>query len=164
MNLLNRLSFLTHAVYAAMWSALAPHELAHLEAALANVSADFVDSTVEGEFFRCQLSACTADDGTAGARKPLQSVLNLLSLMERSAREVRSVRRELLSVGARRAEVARWLFRDCRLPRPPSCPVRPGFGSPIPQWPAAPDDSSGSPGEAVRIRAPVAAQLEHDPD
>ncbi|MGO1052955.1 helix-turn-helix domain-containing protein [Crossiella sp. CA198] len=115
MNLLNRRSFLTQALSTALWPALAPQELAHLEAALTNASTNFVDSTVE--FFRRQLSACIADDGTEGPRKPLRSVLNLLSLIDRSAREVRpAVRRELLSVGARGAEFAGWLFRDVHDP------------------------------------------------
>lgn len=65
--------------------------------------------------FNRQLDAAMSADGQPGEVKPLPAVLDVLRAVHRSAREVRPVvRRELLSVGARGAEFAGWLYRDAR--------------------------------------------------
>jgi DNA-binding XRE family transcriptional regulator len=65
------------------------------------------------ELFSQQLDASMRDDGALGPAKPLPAVLGLLGFIERCARDVPPhVRRELLSLGARGAEFAGWLYRD----------------------------------------------------
>lgn len=64
---------------------------------------------------RHQLDACMTDDQAQGPANTLPVVLDVLRAIDRQARDVTpSVRRELLSVGARGAEFAGWLYRDLR--------------------------------------------------
>lgn len=88
----------------------------HVTAALEDAR-HYMDSVVVG-YFRRQLDACTADDGTLGPTKALPAVLGILSAIEQRARDVKpDVRRDLLSIGALGAEFAGWLYRDIHHPR-----------------------------------------------
>ncbi|MDQ3525808.1 MAG: XRE family transcriptional regulator [Chloroflexota bacterium] len=65
--------------------------------------------------FGGQLDAAMKADGHGGSREPLAAVLAVLRAVHESARDVKpDVRRALLSVGARGAEFAGWLYRDAR--------------------------------------------------
>ena len=85
----------------------------HLGKAAAEPSR-YLDQEVVGAFVR-QLDAAMHADGQAGSTRPLPAVLDVLRAVHQSARDVRpAVRRELMSVGARGAEFAGWLYRDAR--------------------------------------------------
>jgi hypothetical protein len=91
-------------------------ELHHVAAALADAHRHLDGSVVD--YFRHQLDACEADDGALGPTKALPVVLGILGAIEKHARDVApAVRSELLSVGARGAEFAGWLYRDIHYPR-----------------------------------------------
>jgi transcriptional regulator with XRE-family HTH domain len=76
----------------------------------------YLDDTVAGYFER-QLDVCVADDGTHGPTRTLPAVLGVVKVVEQHARQVKSaVRRRLLTVGARGAEFAGWLYRDANQP------------------------------------------------
>ncbi|MGH3885016.1 MAG: hypothetical protein ACRDSZ_00335 [Pseudonocardiaceae bacterium] len=91
-------------------------ELHHVTAALSDAHR-YLDGSVV-DYFRGQLDVCEADDGAFGPAKALPVVLGILGAIEKRVREVKSsVRRELLSVGARGAEFAGWLYRDIHHPR-----------------------------------------------
>jgi len=86
-------------------------EQRHMDAALRD-SRRFVDHNVVS-YFRSQLDACAHADGRNGAAPTLPRVLGILGAIEMCAAEVRlSVLAELLSVAARGAEFAGWLYRD----------------------------------------------------
>jgi hypothetical protein len=71
-----------------------------------------MDATVV-EQFAAQLGACESQDGTDGPKSALPTVLGLIGAIEGSIRKVKpSVRGDLLTVGARCAEFAGWLYRD----------------------------------------------------
>jgi tetratricopeptide (TPR) repeat protein len=98
---------------ATIFSALNPDELQHIQAALANTHRNLDDLVVT--YFARQLAAHMADDGARGPAKTMPVVLDLLTVIEHSARDVRpQVRRQLLALGARGAEFAGWLYRDLR--------------------------------------------------
>lgn len=62
-----------------------------------------------------QLEECKADDQAAGPAGTLPVVLVLLRIIDKYARDVTpDIRRKLLSLGARGAEFAGWLYRDLR--------------------------------------------------
>jgi tetratricopeptide (TPR) repeat protein len=91
-------------------------ELHHVAAALADAHR-YLDGSVV-EYFRGQLEGCEADDGALGPTKALPVVLGILGAIEKQVRDVPPVvRSELLSVGARGAEFAGWLYRDIHHPR-----------------------------------------------
>ncbi len=91
-------------------------ELHHVAAVLSDAHR-YLDGSVV-DYFRRQLDACEADDGALGPTKALPVVLGILGAIEKHVRDVLpSVRRELLSVGARGAEFAGWLYRDIHHPR-----------------------------------------------
>ena len=86
-------------------------ELHHTAAALADAHR-YLDGSVV-DYFRRQLDVCEADDGALGPAKVLPVALGILGAIEKHAGEVKAgVRCELLSVGARGAEFAGWLYRD----------------------------------------------------
>jgi len=63
------------------------------------------------------LDRCKADDGKVGPTRVLPSVLAILDLVTRHARNARSgLRRRLLTVGADAAEFVGWLYRDLHDP------------------------------------------------
>ncbi|MBM7774312.1 transcriptional regulator with XRE-family HTH domain [Actinokineospora baliensis] len=65
------------------------------------------------DYFRRQLAASMAHDGTDGPRAALPGVLALMRSVEEHAGEVTiPVRKDLLAFGAQGAEFAGWLFRD----------------------------------------------------
>lgn len=73
-----------------------------------------LDADVLGLFDR-QLDASMHDDGLRGPTQTLPTVRGLLGLIEQTVRDVRpTMRRRLLSLGARGAEFAGWLCRDLR--------------------------------------------------
>lgn len=91
-------------------------ELYHVAAALTDAHR-YLDSSVV-DYFRRQLDSCEADDGALGPMKALPVMLGILGAIENHIRDVSpAVRRELLSVGARGAEFAGWLYRDIHHPR-----------------------------------------------
>jgi transcriptional regulator with XRE-family HTH domain len=86
-------------------------EQSRVAAALGDVHR-YLDGTVV-DYFHRQLDAAEADDGTRGPTTVLPVVLGILGAIDRQAREVKlQVRCELLSVAARGAEFAGWLYRD----------------------------------------------------
>lgn len=86
-------------------------ELHHVAAALADAH-HYLDNSVV-DYFRCQLDICEAGDGALGPARALPVVLGILGAIEKHVRDVPpAVRSELLSVGARGAEFAGWLYRD----------------------------------------------------
>lgn len=87
----------------------------HLAAALADARR-YMDHSVVNYFHR-QLDTCENDDGAHGPTKTLPTVLGILGAIEQSVREVRlDILPQLLSVGARGAEFAGWLYRDVHNP------------------------------------------------
>ncbi|HKR51819.1 MAG TPA: hypothetical protein VJT72_20000 [Pseudonocardiaceae bacterium] len=91
-------------------------ELHHVAAALSDAHR-YLDGSVV-DYFRRQLDACEADDSALGPTKALPVVLGILGAIEKRVRDVPpAVRSELLSVGARGAEFAGWLYRDVHHPR-----------------------------------------------
>lgn len=91
-------------------------EVHHVAAALADARR-YLDGSVV-DYFRRQLGACTAEDGTLGPTKALPAVLGILGAIEQRAREVKpDARRALLSVGALGAEFGGWLYRDIHRPQ-----------------------------------------------
>jgi tetratricopeptide (TPR) repeat protein len=87
----------------------------HLTLALEDAGR-YLDDTVAGYFER-QLDVCVADDGTHGPTRTLPAVLGVVKVVEQHARQVKpTVRRRLLTVGARGAEFAGWLYRDANQP------------------------------------------------
>lgn len=113
MSPLNRRSLLVRGLAAAALPALGLPEMQHVAAALDDARR-YLDGSVV-DYFRRQLAACKADDGTLGTSSMLPMVLGILGAVEQHAREVKpGVRRELLAVGADSAEFAGWLYRDLR--------------------------------------------------
>jgi hypothetical protein len=98
-------------------TALTLDDLAHITAALED-SRRYLDSTVIGHLGQ-RLGACADDDGARGPRAALPGVLGVLGVVEHRSKQVKpQVRRELLRVGARAAELAGWLYRDAGMPQP----------------------------------------------
>jgi hypothetical protein len=61
----------------------------------------------------CELDRCKADDGKIGPARVLPSVLVILNVVPRHARDAGpGLRRRLFAVGADAAEFAGWLYRD----------------------------------------------------
>jgi transcriptional regulator with XRE-family HTH domain len=90
-------------------------EQRHLAVALADARR-YLDHSVVTYFHR-QLDTCENDDGVYGPTKTLPVVLGVLGAIGQCAREVRlDVLPQLLSVGARGAEFAGWLYRDVHNP------------------------------------------------
>ncbi|MGH3772298.1 MAG: helix-turn-helix domain-containing protein [Pseudonocardiaceae bacterium] len=90
-------------------------ERRHLAAALADARRYLDHSVVT--YFRRQLDTCENDDGAYGPTKTLPVTLGILGAIGQCAREVRlDVLPQLLSVGARGAEFAGWLYRDVHNP------------------------------------------------
>jgi transcriptional regulator with XRE-family HTH domain len=86
-------------------------EQRHMVAALTDARR-YLDDTVV-EYFGRQLDACEVNDGNGGSSSALPAVLGVLGAIESRASAVRpQVRRALLSLGARGAEFAGWLYRD----------------------------------------------------
>jgi hypothetical protein len=60
-----------------------------------------------------QLASCARTDGLAGPRQALPQLLGLVTAIERQARDApMAVRRDLIRLGARGAELVGWLYRD----------------------------------------------------
>jgi hypothetical protein len=92
-----------------------PTERDHLTLALRDASRYLDESVVE--YFQRQLEACIDDDGTRGPTRTLPAVMAVVGVVEQHARYVKpKIRRQLLTVGARGAEFAGWLYRDVYLP------------------------------------------------
>jgi transcriptional regulator with XRE-family HTH domain len=90
-------------------------EQRHLTVALADARR-YVDHSVVTYFCR-QLDICEKNDGAYGPTETLPVVLGVLGAIGQCAREVRlDVLPQLLSVGARGAEFAGWLYRDTHNP------------------------------------------------
>jgi hypothetical protein len=69
------------------------------------------------DFFSDRMSSCMADDGKTGPRHTLPVMLAILGSIESSVETMGGKdRRELLSVAARGAEFAGWLYRDLHDP------------------------------------------------
>jgi tetratricopeptide (TPR) repeat protein/DNA-binding XRE family transcriptional regulator len=102
---------------APIMTALTPDEHERLAIAQQNPRRYFDASAVAA--LRRQLDACKADDQAMGPADTLPVVLSLLGFIDEQARDVTpEIRCLLLSLGARGAEFAGWLYRDLRdLPR-----------------------------------------------
>lgn len=86
-------------------------ELARLAAAVDDARR-YMDGPVAGYFHR-QLDSCAKSDGKEGPKQTLPAVLGIIAAIETSARQLKiEARRELISVAARAAEFAGWLYRD----------------------------------------------------
>ena len=86
-------------------------EQQHMAAALQDARR-YLDQAVVS-YFRRQLDACAHADGQNGAGPTLPRVLGILGAIETSASQVKlSVLCDLLSVAAKGAEFAGWLYRD----------------------------------------------------
>jgi hypothetical protein len=115
MSPLDRRALLKAGFGTAVWTALNPDEVRHVVAALENPRRNLDVAVVD--YFNRQLDECMADDGTHGPANTLPAVLSLLVAIDRAAHDVQpEVRRELLSVAARIAEFAGWLYRDVHDP------------------------------------------------
>lgn len=96
--------------------ALGMDDLKHIAVALENARR-YLDYEVV-EHFDEQITACAADDGARGPRETLPVVLGIIAAIEHHAGTVKpDIRRRLLSVGARSAEFAGWLYRDSATPK-----------------------------------------------
>lgn len=90
-------------------------EVQHLAAAMADARR-YLDGDAVLHLQR-QLTGCAAADGSNGPQSALLAVLGVVAVIEQQARQVKpDVRRGLLTVGARGAEFAGWLYRDARSP------------------------------------------------
>lgn len=104
-----------HGAMSAAFPALNFDELRHLTAAMDNASRYLDGDAVQ--YFQRQLTSCTVADGMEGPRRTLPVVLGVLAVIEQHTRQVKpDVRRDLLTVGARGAEFAGWLYRDAHRP------------------------------------------------
>ena len=90
-------------------------EMQHMAMALENARR-YADSAVVGYFER-QLAVYAASDGARGPKETLPLVLAIIAAAGHAARDAKpAIRSELLTVGARSAEFAAWLYRDSALP------------------------------------------------
>ncbi len=106
---------LSGAPLALLGSALTLDDIKHVAAAMDDAGR-YLDRDVV-EHLRRRLSECAADDGRHGPKAALPAVLAVIFVVEYHARHVKpAVRRELLRVGARAAELAGWLYRDAGMP------------------------------------------------
>ncbi|MET8850934.1 helix-turn-helix transcriptional regulator [Amycolatopsis sp. NPDC004625] len=113
MSPLSRRSLLARGLAASALPALGLDELQRVAEAMADARRYFDGPVLD--YFRRQLAACKADDGTLGPAKTLPLVLGVVGAIEEHARDVKpNLRRELLRLGAESAEFAGWLFRDVR--------------------------------------------------
>jgi hypothetical protein len=112
---MERRAFLARSLAVVALPTVGLDDLSHLVAALDNARRYMDDSVVD--HFRAQLTASAAADGDRGPKATLPVILGIIGAIESHAREVKpQVRRELLSVGARSAEFAGWLYRDIGVP------------------------------------------------
>ena len=110
-----RRTLLIHGLATLGAPALNVDELRRLTAAFDDARR-YLDSSVV-TYFGDRLAACAMEDGTHGPRASLPTTLGIVAAVERGVRQVRpNVRKELLTVGARSAEFAGWLYRDCGTP------------------------------------------------
>lgn len=113
MSPLSRRSLLTRAVVAL--PVLDADESEHVAKALGDARR-YLDGDVVAHFSR-QVGVAMAQDRSGGARETLPMALGIVGAVEHSAREVKAdVRRSLLSVGARAAELCGWLYRELQEP------------------------------------------------
>ncbi|WP_169747950.1 helix-turn-helix domain-containing protein [Pseudonocardia acaciae] len=90
-------------------------EREHLDKALQDAGRYLDESIIE--HFRRQLDDCMLYDGTNGPTSVLPVALSTIGVVEHYARQVKpNVRQQLLSLGARGAEFAGWLYRDAYRP------------------------------------------------
>jgi hypothetical protein len=112
---LDRRSLLKAGFGVTLWTALNPDEIRHVLVALENPRRNLDVAVVE--YFGRQLDTSMTEDGTQGPANTLPAVLGLLVAVDRAAHDVLpEIRRELLSVAARIAEFAGWLYRDVHDP------------------------------------------------
>ena len=96
-------------------SATTDEDVAHLSAAIDDARR-YLDLDVVGHL-RERLSACAEIDGISGPATALPIALGVIAVVDGRAREVKEgVRRQLLTVGSRAAELAGWLYRDAGSP------------------------------------------------
>jgi transcriptional regulator with XRE-family HTH domain len=111
----NRRAFVGGTLGAAMMPAIRLDDLNRLVAAMNDVRRYFDASVVD--YLRQRLAACGDEDRLRGPKETLPVVLGIIGAIDRNVRDVKvPVRRELLSVGARAAEFAGWLYRDIGVP------------------------------------------------
>jgi DNA-binding XRE family transcriptional regulator len=86
-------------------------EVRHLAAAMADARR-YLDGDAVFHLQRL-LTSCAMADGVDGPQRTLPLVLGVVAAIEQQARQVKpDVRRDLLAVGARGAELAGWIYRD----------------------------------------------------
>lgn len=91
--------------------ALNSDEVRHLSAAMADARRYFDGDAVL--HLQRQLTNCAMADGVDGPQRTLPLVLGVVAVIDQQARQVKpDVRRDLLVVGVRGAELAGWLYRD----------------------------------------------------
>jgi hypothetical protein len=96
-------------------SAATEDDVAHLNAAIEDAQR-YLDLDVV-KYLHGRLSACAEVDGISGPSAALPIALGVIAVVNSRAKQVKEgVRRELLAVGARGAELAGWLYRDAGAP------------------------------------------------
>jgi tetratricopeptide (TPR) repeat protein len=112
---LSRATFFERGVGAVTLPAIGLDELQHIAIALTDARR-YADNTVVG-YFRRQLDECAANDRRRGPRRSIPMIIGLIAAVEQLAREANAdIRRELLRVGSRAAELAGWFYRDIVMP------------------------------------------------
>jgi hypothetical protein len=108
---MRRRTLLANGLTATVLPAIKLDDLNRIVAALDDARRFFDGPVVD--YLRRQLDVCAEEDGVRGPRATLPVVLAIIGLIEGSVRQVKpNVQRELLTVGARGAEFAGWLYRD----------------------------------------------------
>jgi hypothetical protein len=94
-----------------VFPALNSDEVRHLATAMSDARR-YLDGDAVLHLQR-QLTNCAMADGVDGPQRTLPLVLGVVAVIDQQARRVKpDVRRDLLVVGARGAELAGWLYRD----------------------------------------------------
>ncbi|MFE3601936.1 XRE family transcriptional regulator [Streptomyces sp. NPDC059142] len=110
---LRRRDFLTGGISAVTAPGLGLDEIRHITAAMEDARR-YLDGDVI-EYFGKRIDWCLTRDGKHGPRETLPSVLGLIGAVENSIGNTKQKFRDgLLSIGARSAEFAGWLYRDSR--------------------------------------------------
>src|SRR5579859_2049836 len=112
---MKRRAVLTTGLVAAAVPALRLEDLHRVVASLEDARRSFDGSTAD--YLREKLASCAADDGDRGARANLPVVLGIIGMIDGAVRAAKpALQRELLTIGARSAEFAGWLYRDIGVP------------------------------------------------
>ncbi|WP_447002384.1 helix-turn-helix domain-containing protein [Saccharothrix isguenensis] len=115
MSPLSRRSMLTRGLAVAALPPVDLDQTDHIASALADARR-CLDGEVIKHFSR-RIDDAMAQDRVVGARETLPAVLGIMNAIDVAARDANpSIRRELLAVGARGAELCGWLYRELHQP------------------------------------------------